>query len=220
MVQRVVIESLVLLLAFLTGFSAFKKMQKYERVCFLQLIIWMIFYGISHIIILRQAMHHEVQNNQWLYNISTFIEIALLLMAAYFFYDDSKIKKLITVCLLIYMSIDLFTLYAQGWQKFNVIGFVIGTMFITIWYAHVLYTVISKRTEQSGLAPMFWICTGILLFYVCNLPYFSFFNYLNTNHLQLSVFFYKIITQVLANIRYLFLGLGFWLVMRKTLSST
>jgi hypothetical protein len=61
-------------------------------------------------------------------------------------------------------------------------------------------------------SPEIYICSGILIYYTCSIPYITSFGYLQKNYPEMSQALFHLVNDVLANTRYLLVTIGFWLM--------
>ncbi len=86
--------------------------------------------------------------------------------------------------------------------------FTMGCVLISVWVVYFFYELIlSKEVVNYGHHPFFWIGLGLFVFYVCNIPYMSVYNYLAYNY-RLIFTAYFIIIEVLGYIMYTFFIIG------------
>lgn len=209
-------ETLCFVIAFVIGLSIYKTMTPFYKALFWQLLCWIVIYLISHIVTKYQKWQDLPRNNQWVFNLSIFIETSLLALAAYLYFKDKLKQRMIILLYALFMGIYLASVYIKGFNAFLKYAFISECFIILILYTRILYSHFYINIKVSS--PEFWISTGILVFFAGNLPYFLLFDYLNSNHPKLSLLFFNIITDVLANVRYLLLAVGFWILRRSNLN--
>lgn len=209
-------EILCLSLAILTGILAFRNMNNFFRILFLQVVIWSLFYAGSHAITLYQQAINQPIDNQWLLNIHLILETGLLLMAAWFVLSKTFRNFIIMGGFLFFLTV----LGIQGWkQGFDVylnLADVAACIVITLVFSMVLYTFGQQGHKRLWKSPEKWACLGILMYFACSVPYVSMMGYLQTENPEVNTFLYYLISGVLANIRYLLLALAFWMLYRQT----
>jgi hypothetical protein len=216
MLLQIINHTLSLLIAGYIGVRSFKRMDSFKKILFIQLIVWIAFYVISHLITSSQIYRGIPEDNQWVYNISTFLEISILMAAAGTFYKDITLKRLVAIAYVLFVLLTFVMWWKFGFKEFNINAYVPGSLIVCVLYSVILHDCFFTNKNSPRLwNPDIWICIGLLVYFACNLPYFSLFHYLNKHHLGLSKILFNLITQVLANIRYLLLGLGFWLTLKK-----
>lgn len=209
-------EILCLSLAILTGILAFRHMNNFFRILFLQVVIWSLFYAGSHAITLYQQAINQPIDNQWLLNIHLILETGLLLTAAWFVLSKVLRNFIIMGGFLFFLTV----LGIQGWkQGFDVylnLADVAACIAITLVFSMVLYTFGQQGSKHLWKSPEKWACLGILMYFACSVPYVSMMGYLQTENPEVNTFLYYLISGALANIRYLLLALAFWMLYRQT----
>ena len=129
--------------------------------------------------------------------------------------------KKISISIIYFFFLLAYTIfvYQNGFIFFSIYSFIAESLVITAVYALVLYEVMHHPGANKFRLPELWICIGLLLYFACNLPYFSVFDFLNQHHPKVSKVLFRIITDVFANIRYLCMAIGFWLIKQNSVSS-
>lgn len=85
----------------------------------------------------------------------------------------------------IFWVLAVFVLF--GWKKWNSYVVVAGSLFVIYFSAVYYYQLFTQPTlVRLSRTPEFWISTGLILFYSCNLPYIGMLNFLVTNYLLLA----------------------------------
>ena len=81
-----------------------------------------------------------------------------------------------------------------GLQKWNSYLVIAGSVF-TICCSFVYYYQLFTNSEDISLktCPEFWIATGMIIFYTCNLPYIGMLNFLIKNYMSLAKTFLVIL---------------------------
>lgn len=197
----------------ITGAVAYRQMTLFNRFLFFQVLTWLFIFLMSYTVTLYQKWQHVNPNNQWVLNLSMPLETSLLAMGAYHIFKrpTEKIMAVLFTCLFLATSVVI--LIAQGISRFNVSLYVLESFVVLILYLMVFYRLFHSINTRQQIAEI-WMCSGLIIYFCCNLPYFCFMNYLNEHHLDLSKVLFHIITDVLANLRYYCLAIGFWLIFR------
>lgn len=105
-------------------------------------------------------------------------------------------------------------IFLQGFSNFSVSFYILESFVVLITYIVLFYRLVHSVDNMNRTAEL-WMCTGLIIYFACNLPYFCFMNYLNENYLSVSEILFRIITDVLANARYYCLAIGFWLLLKN-----
>jgi len=213
-------EALSLFIALSIGIYAFPYMNRFTRILFYQLITWICFYLLSYGLTIYQEETGVDKNNQWLMNIHLLVE-ALWLNAAAYNYSHTKARKFLALILFgAFLTVFTTQVSVSGFSCFANFAMAAAGLVITILYLLILYDAFRSKAVLWYTSPEIWACTGLVIYFACNVPYFSIFTYLNENYLNLSKSLFFIITDVLANIRYLFLAIAFFIVARtRTVSA-
>lgn len=207
-------------LAIFFGILAFRKLDRFFQILLLQVVIWSLFYALSHGVTIYQQEHHLPIDNQWLMNIHLIVETGLLLTAAWFVLPE----MLRTVLTIGAFSLFLFAfgiqVRSQGFGTYLNYADVAACIGITLVFSMVLYTFGQRNGSPFWTSPEKWACLGILLYFACSVPYVSMMHYLETNNPEVNTFLYYLISGVLANTRYLLLALACWMIYRNAKKQT
>lgn len=212
-------EITCILSALIFGILAFRKSTSFFRTLFWQVVIWSLFYTASHVITLWQQAHHLPIDNQWLMNIHLILETGLLLAAARFILPASISNTFFiggTVIVLIVASIQGSLI---GFDNYLNLTDVAACLIISICYFTVFFHLHQQETTKAWLSPEKLVCVGILLYYVCSIPYVSMMHFLDSFP-KMNTFLYHLISDVLANVRYLLLAIAFYRLFITTKKHT
>jgi len=157
--------------------------------------------------------------NYWLFNFFTTIE---LIFYAYLFslnFKHTILKKIATyfIPLLMLISILNYT-YLQGKEQFHTYTLLFGSFFMVIFCCVYLYELIITDAHYETLfkQPFFWICFGILLFYLGSVIINSLFDYMLLNNLlSRGNNLYLLITRALNILLYSSFSISFILCNRN-----
>ena len=208
-------ETSCLSLAVFFGVLAFRRMDRFFRVLFLQLVIWSLFYLCSHGITIWQQENHLPIDNQWLLNVHLIIETGLLLMAAWFVLPEMLRSPLTFGAFSLFLLVFGIQAMNLGIGTYLNYADVAACIVITLVFSVVLYHFGQQTNAPFWSSPEKWACLGILLYFACSVPYVSMMNYLERTNPQVNTFLYYLISGVLANIRYLLLALACWMIYRN-----
>lgn len=159
---------------------------------------------------LANQMFEKNQNNTFIYNLFSVFEFCF-----YFFFFHSVLKAFLKKSRIYYIIILYIVLaltnifFIQGKYNFHTYTYILGCMIcITLSIMHFYflfkYSKINNLTKES----VFWISTGLLLYYSCTLPIYGIINFLT----NLSVPFYKgfaFIIDFMNIVLYLLFTIGF-----------
>jgi len=153
---------------------------------------------------------HGYTDNQWLFNIFLLFDCGLQLLAAYYF--RVKIPYLFFITgFLVFVAVWLYEVINTGVMIFTVKAYIVDSILLMGTYLVVLYYSTINYRGSLTRSPSLWICLSIILYYGCNIPFFSVLNYLVDNKAKDVIKFLFVVLQVLINVRYLFIAIGFYL---------
>jgi hypothetical protein len=185
------IPMVLCLLAFLISLVGFKKRPLHLRFFSLFLLFtFLVDLGAWYI------YKYERLSNQWLYNIA---HVPVFEFFAWFFLQvirSENIKKLIRIFMYFFPVLAIGNiLFGQGFYTFNTYTYIAGGV-SAVSMAIAYFTQLLNPTEYFDISkdPVFWICTGIIFFYVGDIPYSGMINYLWYNHNTIAVNYRKILT--------------------------
>jgi hypothetical protein len=209
-VQQMMTESVCLIFAFIMGILSYSRMNIFFRTLFYQLTLWLLFYLSTYVLITYQKQHGINPNDLLLINLSVFLEGTLLIVSGYLRLSAGWYRYATIAVYILYASVFLFEALTKGLWTFENYSFILLCIIITILFSKILFDNSGKIFSN----PFFWSCLGLVLYFACLVPYMSMVNYLNINYPDLSEFLFHVITDVLANVRYLFLAICFWIIYR------
>jgi hypothetical protein len=217
---QIINETASLLFALILGLRAYTYFSKFYYIVFYQLVTWILFYLLSYAVTYYQSTHGLKQNNLWVINLGFFVEITLLILSIRVYFDNKVLNFLLGISWGVFFTSFLIETSHQSIHVFANKTYIIGGFLIISLFSYMLYKIFSSENSNPFYNSKLWVCAGLVLFYACNIPYLSVINYLNINYPNLSSLLFKFITDILANLRYLFLGVSFWLLRHSALKLT
>lgn len=214
---QIINESLSLTIALGAGIYAYSYMNSFTRTLFLQLITWIPLFIFSHI--LTAFQDSSSMNNQWIFYIQIPLELLLLTIAACYFLKDKFIRYLSMILYAFFLLVFLIQLSHLKPRQFINYAVVAAGINVIILYTFILYKKFKSDPLSWKKSPEVIASIGLIIYFACNVPYFSLFNYLNTHAPLLSERLFHIVTDTLANIRYLCLAVAFWLCRKNNLAA-
>lgn len=198
-------EITCLSLALFFGWITWRRLDKFFRILVLQVSLWSLVYTVGHLITLNQQHHNQPIDNQWLMNIHMIFETGLLLLAARFVNRETKNGLLIQLGTLAFVIVYAIQVIYNGFQNYLHYADLTECVVITLVYTPILFTApIGKKGR-----PLRIVCVALLLYFACSIPYVSLMNYLQVHSPKLNSMLYHVISDVLANLRYLLIALAF-----------
>lgn len=156
------------------------------------------------------AMARIYKTNIAFYNVFTTIQITYYLLLIYASIESVKGKRVLafsTVFFIVASVINYFFIQDISNELVSY-TFTIGCLLITLGAAYFFYELLqSNNIENYSTYPLFWVILGLFIFYVCNIPYMSVYNYLSRNYKTIFGAYFKII-EFLTYIMYSFFIIG------------
>lgn len=149
-------------------------------------------------------------SNTGYYNTFSTLQIGYYLLLIYHSICSAKAKKILAGCIIAFFVASIINYYFIKDNSNELISysFTIGCLFITLGSAYFFYELLlSTNIENYTTYPLFWIMLGLFVFYVCNIPYMSVYNYLSINYTRIFMAYFKII-EVLNYMMYSFFIIG------------
>ncbi|HRG38416.1 MAG TPA: hypothetical protein PK289_07790 [Bacteroidia bacterium] len=158
------------------------------------------------VFVIGQLYHSNISY----YNTLSTLQIGFLLVFIHKSIYSPWAKKVLAICIGFFLiaSVVNYYLIKDEVNALTSYSFTIGCLFITLGSAYFFYELlVSTNVENYTTYPRFWIMLGLFIFYVCNIPYMSVYNYLSLNYMRIFTAYFKII-EVLNYIMYSFFIIG------------
>jgi hypothetical protein len=196
-----------ILIAFLSSLNSFRLDLPFHLKLFSCLL------GLTLVVELFQGVFIRVfhfKNNFWIYNAFGLVEFWLY---GYFYYRVIEVKILRRIIFLfmvifpIFWVITIFFLF--GFNVWNSYVVIVGSFFSVLFAVMYYYQLITAREIRSlRNMPEFWIATGMLIFYLGELPFYGTLNFLMSHNLGLTKSLLNIL-KVLDTLMYGLFSYGF-----------
>jgi hypothetical protein len=202
-----------LCLATAIGVYHYRYLNRFFKLILLQATAAILSYFAAYAVVHYQISNGLLPNNHWVYNMYIFLEIALLLWAGLVFFERSLQRRMLLTSMCLFIGIYSLEITIDGfWQLAN-ISLVSGGVMIVIVYQAILFTKMRASNVPLWLLPEFWLCTGVSMYFACNVPFIGLMpQLLEYNPDLVDQLFY--ITEILAITRYLFLCISLYLLPR------
>jgi hypothetical protein len=211
-------EFFLVALASIIGFVSFKAMNVFCRLIFFQLLSWVVLYILSYVITTYQKAQGLPLDNQWVFNVNLLFESFILFFAAYKWQDSKPLKKIISITYLCFLLAFLFFISQTGFYIFNYNASALESLFLIVVYGIILRQNFYNQTDITTLTAERWICIGLILYFSGNLPYLSFFPIVRQQFPNIGRSLNHI-PELLTNVRYLLLSIGFWLIWQNKIKN-
>jgi len=161
-----------------------------------------------------------------MYNVFTTLEFIFYSSLFYIHFRRLVFKRIVMLFIpLFILAVGINLSFIQGLNKtFHSYTFLLGSFFIVVFCCCFFYESVlpDKIDQQLSKQPFFWICSGLLIYYLGSVIINALFEYLISNDLQLEgKKIYNIINRSLNVILYSSFCISFFLCQdnRKTYSS-
>ncbi len=162
--------------------------------------------------------------NYWIYNIFNNIEFFFYAYLFYLNFNAPALKKIVLyfIPLLVIFSITNY-IFFQGIDRFHTYTLLFGSFFMVFFCCCYFYEwVLPEQITQNLLKqPFFWICVGLLLFYLGSVIINALFEYLrSTDMLEQGIRIYRFINQSLNIVLYTSFSISFILCRSNRTNSS
>jgi len=162
---------ITILISTLISFYYFRQLPAYlKSFCFL----------LGTTLIIECTAYFFVKKNAWMFNIFTVLEFIFYLSVYGYILNSRKQKNWLNTFRILLLLTGIINMsFFQGLFVFNNYTYALGAIFICIsvvmFYLQLLN---ASNPEPLIRVPMFWISTGLLLFYACNFIFMGLLNYI------------------------------------------
>lgn len=214
---KTIAEIISLSALFVTGILAYRHMDRFFRLVYIQGLVWIIFYLALFLLGLFPGSESSFVNNQWLVNIHMLLECLLLMAAAR--EQLSKRWQLCTMAILLFLFLltALLQGLAKGFGHYLNYADVAGCLAITIIYSMVLYQVMHQALSYKRSSTVL-LCGGLLLYFAGSVPYIALLHYIQDRNPYYNALLFDLISNSLAFFRYTLTALAFFYLYHKAIS--
>lgn len=142
-------------------------------------VLMMVTFSVELTVLIMLRWFH-VKNDQWLYNL--FLPVEYCFYGVYFYQilRGKIIRTLLIVFIFVFPVFEWGTTFLvfklKGWNSYQAIA---GNLFIVLFCVSYYYELfISPEYPEMKKNQDFWIVTGLMIFYSCNLPFVGALDYL------------------------------------------
>jgi len=205
-------ETFTLFLALFFGIKAYRQMSSYFKLLFLHILVCLIIYFVSHATLYFQSVNGLIKNNQWLFNIFILVETTILSLSAHIYFKQNNIRSLVFILLPFFLLVFVIELYAKGIRAFVSYSSVAESFILSFFYVIVLGNQFHKHVSEWYRAPIVFVSIGVLVYFICMVPYISLMHYFQKHNPSANRLLFHLVTDILANVRYILLTGAFLLV--------
>lgn len=134
-------------------------------------------------------MNQHGIKNYLLFNVFTTVEFVFYSFLFFKHYRKNENKLLSLLFMPLYtLAVIINLIYFQGIERFHTYTFLLGSFFIVVFCCLFFYESVLPEYIESTLTkePFFWVCTGLLLFYLGSVIINALFEYLRTFDMQIE----------------------------------
>jgi hypothetical protein len=175
---------LVITSSFLVCLLLYKSLKTTELKYFLPFLLLTIIVELSGLWMTQHGI-----KNYLLFNVFTTLEFVFYAFLFYKHYRKNKFKVLSLAFMPLYiLAVTINLVYYQGIEKFHTYTFLLGSFFIVVFCCLFFYESVLPEFLENTLTkqPFFWVCTGLLLFYLGSVIINALFEYLRTFDMQIE----------------------------------
>lgn len=163
--------------------------------------------------------HILKQNNTWLYNIYTIVDVWLIAMIGIGLSVSKKITKPVFIFLILLSAGWIWLALINGLNELFSIFILSGALMLIVMYIHVLLSKSVFSGKKVITQPVFVLSVSIIVYYVTIIPLFGLLNYLVENDITTAKSLFSI-NQFANYFRYSLTGLVFYLCARQVKGNT
>jgi len=171
----------VQVIALIFGLFLSKRLNTFYLLFLLQLILAVLFeaYGYYISVVLGEY-------NLWLFNIYILLEISLLTLA-YTVLSKNKITNIFAaISLVMLVAFWVYSIYNYGINTLANIFYISGCILLVVLYFHLLFALVIFNSHKILKNPLFWICSSVLIYFGCFIPYKGIENRMISNDIDLA----------------------------------
>jgi len=199
---------LLLTVAFLAGIIFWKSLSIFLKIIVVQLGLgiaaqtWGAVYGMNNLSL-----------NNLGYNLYITLEVCLLAGANAIYLNRLKDRIIIATGLICFGAAMVTDFSRKTAFAFSDHAYIVECLLLVLLYLMLLTREVIAKIEKITRSPLFWIGIGSILYFGCNIPYFSMRPYFEKTNSKLTTSLF-ILNKILLNFRYLFVLIAF-LLQRK-----
>jgi len=211
----IILKQLVSLgFALIFGTAICCKLRRFYTLIFFQVVLAFIFIVIT----IWLNFHFGIEyNNQWIFNYYIVAETCILALAGLKHSElswQNPLKIFIVGGFCIFMLAWVLQIYSSGIYVLANRACIVESVFLAILFFIFLYrSTFDYRGPMLG-NPDAWLCVGCIIYFGCSIPILGLLHFLSKADEHLLKKLFNII-RILSNIRYLFTGISFVLLLRQ-----
>lgn len=145
-------------------------------------------------------------------------ETLLLLTAAFIQIREKPIRVVVGMSAVAFLTIIGIQWIRTGIGQYFHMADVSACLIMTMFFSYILYKAIVDRKKDRRNVAVILMCIGVLIYFGCSVPLMALINVIHETDPEASNFLFVSISDVVANLRYLFLAAAFLTVSRTNYS--
>ncbi len=150
-----------------------------------------------------------------LLHVYVIVQFGLLSLVYYLYFDKKILKQIISILIVVFTIFSICnSLFIQNILKFNTNARALESVFL-IFYVLAYFNLIMQEMKIKFIEkePLFWVSTGILLYYAGNLFLFIFSNYiLPAEQITINMWIFHAVINLTLNS---FFSIALWIYPKK-----
>lgn len=203
-----------LLICIIIGIPQMPQMKRPLKLIIVQLILAFIVQSIG------MGMNIQGHENTWLFNLYMPLEVWLIGMTAYYYIRTPAIKKSLLLLLPINTIIWGVIIIQEGINAFALAAIVTESIILTFAFIYILIELLQAQTKDSYItrSSTFWIAISIVIYFGCNIPLFSFLQYLMEVDMNYARLLFRI-NLILCIVRYVLTVYALYLAKKERIQT-
>lgn len=203
----------------LSGLFAYRRMDHFFRIVYVQGLVWIAFYLLLFFLGRYYGRDGQPFHNQWILNIHILLECSLLMWASLGRLKVLWQRSVVLALFLVFLCCYLLQGITGGFNSYLNYADVSACIALTLIYSMVLYTLLHRRRQHPGeTLPGLLLCSGLLLYFAGSVPYIALLHYMEKYSPGYNALLFDAISNGLAFIRYMLCALAFRQLRRRPLT--
>lgn len=142
-------------------------------------------------------------------------ETLFLLAAALVKVPEKPLKAVVVTTAVVFLTVVFYQMAITGMSMYFNTADVTECTIMTLVFGYLLFRTMTESRNSKYKTPVILACTGIVVYFACSVPLVALLHVIQQRDPKTNDFLFFVINDVVANLRYLFLALAFWLTQRS-----
>lgn len=211
----IIMEVGELLIAILVGLLVFKSLHTGHRYLLYQTILALLVLLFCYYLTWYQKTHLLERNTHLVYNIAIPFEIGFIYMYINHFFKSNIIRTVLIISYVLFLILYAIESFTIGYNTLHNYSLIFAALCISALSIRMLYISFLSKANTILHNGTFWICFGLVLYFLVTIPYISLINFFIIKKVAYNKTLYFVIINLLALFRYIFLAIGFFIVYKN-----